>query len=95
MARFNAEWALREKKEGWYEPFRQRQGHPEKKVPYASVQADGTLELELWARDDEEVEDAFNEYCEAVQYHPSWCSPCVVSVRTEKGCDWRGQKLQS
>ena len=23
----------------------------------------------LWARDDEEAEDAFNEYCEAVQYH--------------------------
>lgn len=38
-----------------------------RKRPY-TVRADCGLELELWARD-EEAEDQFNEYCEAVQYH--------------------------
>ena len=41
-----------------------------RKRPY-TVRADCDLELELWARDEEEAEDQFNEYCEAVQYlHP-------------------------
>ena len=39
-----------------------------RKRPY-TVRADCDLELELWARDEEEAEDQFNEDCEAVQYH--------------------------
>ena len=48
-----------------------------------TVRADGTQELELWARDDEEAEDAFNEYCEAVQYHHPELVLTLRSIRED------------
>ena len=42
-----------------------------------------TLELELWARDDEEAEDTFNEYCEAVQYHHPELVLTLRSIRED------------
>ena len=53
-----------------------------RKRPY-TVRADGTLELELWARYDEEAEDAFNEYCEAVQYHHPELVLTLRSIRED------------